>query len=235
MDSPGVSPPIDPEVLVERHLGLVEAIARKTHRSLPKFVELDDLIGFGNIGLVEASRRFDAARGVQFKTFAYYRIRGAIFDGIRRMSWFTENPTHRVRFEAASHEILEESAMSRRDSDVPVRFEESIDQQSEVIASIATAYLLSLNTENPIDVVDATQDPHADAEVNQSADRVRALVARLPEKERQVVEGYYFESMTLEEVGARIGLSKSWVSRVHQSALARLVQLCRDSGLETSR
>ena len=76
------------EALVEQYRSFVTALAKKILRSLPSFVELEDLEGYGQIGLIEASRRFDPTRGVQFKTFAYYRIRGAIYDGIRKMAWF---------------------------------------------------------------------------------------------------------------------------------------------------
>jgi RNA polymerase sigma factor FliA len=75
--------------LVEKHLSLVQAIARKVKKTLNASIELDDLVGYGAKGLVEAAERFDARHGVAFTTFAYYRIRGAMYDGLRVMGWYS--------------------------------------------------------------------------------------------------------------------------------------------------
>ena len=76
-----------PDDLVFSHQGLVRAIARGIHRSFPSYIDLDDLIGYGQLGLTQAARDFDPERGIQFSTFAYYRIRGAILDGANQMNW----------------------------------------------------------------------------------------------------------------------------------------------------
>ncbi|MEZ4652046.1 MAG: sigma-70 family RNA polymerase sigma factor [Candidatus Eisenbacteria bacterium] len=103
-----------PEALVEQYRSFVTALAKKILKSLPSFVELEDLEAYGTIGLIESSRRFDPSRGVQFKTFAYYRIRGAIYDGIRKMAWFEKEPNADVVYEAASNEVLSDSPSAQR-------------------------------------------------------------------------------------------------------------------------
>ena len=97
--------------------GLVKAIAVRVHNSAPKSVELDDLIGYGEVGLAEAARDFDPDRGVQFSTFAHYRIRGAIYDGLAKMTWPSRAALNRFIFHRRTAELLEHSAASPGDAD----------------------------------------------------------------------------------------------------------------------
>ncbi len=83
----------DKNQLIEQHLSLVQAIARKVKKSLTTSIGVDDLVGYGSKGLVEAAERFDARQGVAFSTFAYYRIRGAMYDGMRVMGWYSRSTT----------------------------------------------------------------------------------------------------------------------------------------------
>src|SRR5437867_7017327 len=85
--------PLEPEiqVLIEGCQGLVRSLAWKIHRKLPPHVELDDLIAFGQLGLVQAARDYDPSKGSKFITYAYYRIRGSIFDGLSKMAWFNRH------------------------------------------------------------------------------------------------------------------------------------------------
>lgn len=220
-----------PEALVEQYLSFVTALAKTILRGLPSHVDLEDLEAYGRIGLIEASRRFDASRGVQFKTFAYYRIRGAIYDGIRKMAWFDKEPDADVNFAAASNEILSDSADSDRPDAGSSSLESDIDQTRQTIMRLAGARLLSLNAEGMGDVADPTQDPAAEAEMAEVIRRVQECVSSLDEKERSVIEDYYFHHKTLEEAGAKLGLSKSWTCRVHARALKSLAAVCQQRGL----
>jgi RNA polymerase sigma factor for flagellar operon FliA len=94
----------DVNQLVEKHLSLVQAIARKVKKTLNASIEVDDLIGYGSKGLVEAAERFDARHGVAFTTFAYYRIRGAMYDGLRAMGWYSRADYARYRAEERANE-----------------------------------------------------------------------------------------------------------------------------------
>lgn len=222
------------EILVEQNLSLVEALARKILKKLPSFVELEDLVGFGQLGLVEASRRFDPTRGVLFKTFAYYRIRGAIFDGIRKMSWFKGAGGKEVTFAASSNEVLRESAEEDMGSGRRIlSVEEQIERTRDLIENIAAAKILSLDAdESPVEIARDEAGPDEIAEVADLSSVMRDCVSKLDEKERIVIEGYYFNHLTLEEAGAKIGLSKSWTCRLHARALKKLLALCRECGIE---
>src|SRR5688572_10390908 len=93
--------------LVEQHLSLVQAIARKLKKTLGRSMEYDDLVAYGSKGLVEAAERYDARPGVAFSTFAYYRIRGAMFDGLRTMGWYSRADYARYRAEERANEYLQ--------------------------------------------------------------------------------------------------------------------------------
>lgn len=221
------------EALVEQYRSFVTALAKKILRSLPAFVELEDLEGYGQIGLIEASRRFDPNRGVQFKTFAYYRIRGAIYDGIRKMAWFEKEPNSNVIFEASANEVLSDSAGAQRSARGPNTLDDDIEQTRSTILRLAGARLLSIDHESIGELADPNQDPEAVVALHRAAEMVRDSVSQLDDKERSVIEDYYFHHKTLEEAGAKLGLSKSWTCRVHARALKNLAALCQRRGLDS--
>src|SRR5262245_52320469 len=96
--------------LVEQHLPLVQSIARKVKRTLSAAIDIEDLVGYGSKGLVEAAERYDPRQGVAFSTFAYYRIRGAMFDGLRTMGWYSRADYARYRAEERANEYLRSQA-----------------------------------------------------------------------------------------------------------------------------
>src|SRR5882672_10304022 len=100
----------DKNGLVEQHLSLVQAIARKVKKTLGSSIEYDDLVAYGSKGLVEAADRYDSRPGVAFTTFAYYRIRGAMFDGLRTMGWYSRADYARYRAEERANEYLQSHA-----------------------------------------------------------------------------------------------------------------------------
>ncbi|HVV15666.1 MAG TPA: sigma-70 family RNA polymerase sigma factor [Polyangia bacterium] len=213
--------------LVEQHLSLVQAIARKVKKSVGASVDVDDLVGYGSKGLVEAAERFEPRHGVAFSTFAYYRIRGAMYDGMRSMGWYSRADYARYRAEERANEYLR----SRADRDGAARAEgaspggepaSALAEVHEILSGVATIHITSL--EAAVSVADESR-PAADValEGQRMATRVRRAVGALPDKERRLMELYYFSDKTLEEAGAELGLSKSWACRLH----ARAVELLR--------
>ncbi len=203
-------------VLIEAHRSYARALAADILRSMPPQVERDDLESAAELGLVDAARNFDPSRGVQFKTFAYYRIRGAVYDAIRKMMWFSRSAHGSYRFEAAANEYMGEY------SDSPRTTADAGDEANAIADTLTSCYMLSLEAGGvriSRAAVSSTEQRLIDEE--RSALLRRAL-SSLPEKHRQVLIGYYFEDLNLEEVGARLGLSKSWVCRIHAKALELL-------------
>jgi RNA polymerase sigma factor for flagellar operon FliA len=227
--------------LIEKHLPLVQAIARKVKKTLTATIDYEDLVGYGCKGLVEAAERFDPTQGVTFSTFAYYRIRGAMFDGLRTMGWYSRSDYARYRAEERANELLQaqvdrESAQrsaaarepagagSGRAADSPSETSTALESVAEILAGIATVHITSL--EAAASVADESL-PAPDAEIDNGrlGLRVRGAIQRLPARERQLMELYYFAGKNLEEAGAEMGLSKSWACRLH----ARAIHLLRDA------
>jgi RNA polymerase sigma factor for flagellar operon FliA len=222
--------------LVEKHLSLVQAIARKVKKTLNASIELDDLVGYGSKGLVEAAERFDARHGVAFTTFAYYRIRGAIYDGLRAMGWYSRADYARYRAEERANEYLRnradrEGAGQAQGAGSTTAGEAATHAEvHEILSSVATVHITSLEAAS---TVPDESLPAADVAVDNHrlSHRVRQAVAALPDKERRLMELYYFADKNLEEAGAELGLSKSWACRLH----ARAVDLLRDAMDEGER
>ena len=215
--------------LVEQHLALVQAIARKLKKTLGTRVEYDDLVAYGSKGLVEAAERFDARHGVAFSTFAYYRIRGAMYDGLRTMGWYSRADYARYRAEERANEYLR----SQADREGAARAEgtaapaadpaAALEGIGEILSGIATVHITSLEAAATV-ADESLPPPDAAVDTGRLSRRVRAAVAELPEKERELMQLYYFAGKTLEEAGAALGLSKSWASRLHARALEQLAR-----------
>jgi RNA polymerase sigma factor for flagellar operon FliA len=224
--------------LVEQHLSLVQAIARKVKKTLNASIEVDDLVGYGSKGLVEAAERFDARHGVAFTTFAYYRIRGAMYDGLRAMGWYSRADYARYRAEERANEYLRNRADREGAAEAqagtapgPARkggqkgdADATLAEVNEILSGIATVHITSLEAASSVPD-ESLPAPDVAVESRRMSRRVREAVAALPEKERRLMELYYFADKNLEEAGAELGLSKSWACRLH----ARAVDLLREA------
>jgi RNA polymerase sigma factor FliA len=224
----------DANQLVEKHLSLVQAIARKVKKTLNASIEVDDLIGYGSKGLVEAAERFDARHGVAFTTFAYYRIRGAMYDGLRAMGWYSRADYARYRAEERANEYMRnradrEGAAEAQAGAAGKKVEAGdadarLAEVNEILSGIATVHITSLEAASTVPD-ESLPAPDVAVENRRMSRRVREAVAALPEKERRLMELYYFADKNLEEAGAELGLSKSWACRLH----ARAVDLLREA------
>ena len=226
----------DKDDLVKKHLGLVEAIARKVKRTLGAAMEVDDLVGYGRKGLVEAAERFDGRAGVTFTTFAYYRIRGAMYDGIRTMGWYSRADYARYRAEERANQYLQ----SQADQEGAARAQNPTAAQltpdtgeilagiAQALSGIATIHITSIEAASRV-ADESLPAPDAAVDTVRLSRRVREALTTLPEKERKLMELYYFGEKNLEEAGAELGLSKSWACRIHARAVDRLRQALDDA------
>ena len=216
----------DKNQLIEQHLSLVQAIAHKVKKSLAAAIDVDDLVGYGSKGLVEAAERFDARQGVAFSTFAYYRIRGAMYDGLRTMGWYSRADYARYRAEERANEYLqsqaEREAAGRADGRADASQAETLAEIAAVLSGVGTVHITSLDAAASV-ADERLPPPDAALERRQLTDRLRQAVKQLPDKERRLMELYYLGDKNLEEAGRVLGLSKSWACRLH----ARAVDLLR--------
>ncbi|MDZ4784146.1 MAG: sigma-70 family RNA polymerase sigma factor [Planctomycetia bacterium] len=218
--------------------GLVKAIAWKIHCKLPPNVDLDDLIGYGQVGLAEAARGFDETRGGQFTTYAYYRIRGAILDGLERMKWFNKIDFHSGKYEQMADSVLEpESQAAQAQAEhAGESFDAQVNWFSDTSSMLAIAYLMSdrggRDDERNQEIEDATAVcPGAVIAKRELIERLHALIDGLPQNMATLIRASYFGGLTLTEAGKSIGVSKSRASRLHAEALEQLARSLRRAQL----
>jgi len=216
--------------LVESHLDLARRVALVIHARCREHIELDELIALGNAGLVEAAARFDPTLGASFKTFAHYRVQGAILDGIRRLANLPRRVWQQLQALRAASEYLENRAMreagaARTGAGLAAarRTAEELDAVREAMGAVRTVYVTSLAalTENAEPSADL-EEPGAGIDRGRQARRVARAMATLPERERALVVKHYWEGKNLVEAGAELGVSKSWASRLHAQAIDKL-------------
>jgi RNA polymerase sigma factor for flagellar operon FliA len=217
---------VDKVALIEQYKPFVRSIAGKIKKTLAKEIEFDDLMEFGMIGLLEAADRFDPKFGANFMTFSYYRIRGAIYDGLRQMGWVNRNEYAKLRFEERATAYLQNMA-DRQSGTVSDGKEKSsadeLNELAEQVQNLVTIYVTSLEGMEGLQVEDKESIPVdtrlADVEMKK---HVRDALAQMPEQEQKLLNMYYFKEMSLQEVGDQLGLSKSWTSRLHAKAIEKL-------------
>jgi RNA polymerase sigma factor FliA len=208
----------NPNRLIEAYRSYSHAISAEILKKLPSSVDRDDVIGAAELGLVEAAQKFDPSRGVLFKTFAYYRIRGAIYDALRKMGWLKGEP--RLRFEARANEYMKDYTEAGNGEQATPS--EAAGELQQLTSAVLTSYMLSLDASND-EIADATATSAEDAMIQRETQRHLAeALSQLPENNRRLIEEYYFRDATLEEIGCRLGLSKSWVCRLHAKSLEML-------------
>jgi RNA polymerase sigma factor for flagellar operon FliA len=235
--SPVASPQDTPEILerFNSHLDLVDLIARQLAREIGRSAELDDLRSMGQKGLLEAARRFDEGRGVSFRRFANYRVRGAMLDGVRKSAPLPRRAHARVRALEAALLLSEARAEDAAPGALPVSPDAVASEQklAEHLADMATAMAMgllaspALGDEGEPSALDTALSPEeavAQAELRQLV--VDAL-DDLPEDERTLVRRHYLEGERFDQVATTLGLSKSWASRLHTRAVARLTKRLR--------
>jgi RNA polymerase sigma factor FliA len=214
--------------LIDEGQGLVRSLALKVYRSIPVSADLDDLIAYGEVGLAEAARDFNPEKGVQFCTFAYYRVRGAIYDGLAKMTWTSRARYRRLRYERMADEALEaEREAGDRD---PSSLEESGNWFARVTEKLAVVYLASggdESMEQASAIEDQCDSPPQALLHREASERLREMVASLDPVERRVIQAVYFEGYTLQEAASQVGISKSWASRLHAKILEQLAQKLR--------
>lgn len=213
------------EQLIQNSQGLVRSVAIKIHSKVPNHILLDDLIGYGQIGLAQAAQSFSADRGVSFSTFAYYRIRGEIYDGLSKMNWSSRSEAARIRREQKEAEVLEQQAEESESSGSKESLSAQADWLTTTTRRLAAVYLTTqsgTNEELGLEVADEHQTADSQAADLEIFSAVRDLVGKLPDPEGTLMKLAYYEGLSLTEIGQRFGKSKSWASRLHSRTLDHL-------------
>lgn len=202
----------------EAHNELVERVVRRLQRELDLSCDLGDLRAWGHQGLLEAKGRFDPERGVRFTTFAYYRVRGAVLDGVRKQGWLKRRAYAKLKAYEAGDSLAAQLADSEAQSPSRTPLARAA-QLDDTLAKISAAYMLSAVGQGEESAPDTPEELVTSAETRNVVQQGLSL---LPDRERQLLRAVYFEGVTIEEAGGRLGLSKSWASRMHAKALERM-------------
>jgi RNA polymerase sigma factor for flagellar operon FliA len=219
--------------LISQYMPYAASIASRVCQSLSSAVDYEEVLCNARLGLLEAAKRFDDHQEVDFKTFAYYRIKGAIYDGLRRSGWLPRTLYAKIKFEEAANEYLQNRALGSAAENAIARTTvyDKIEENSvaETVNSLASIYIISLDASEDVDVEDQdSASVEQRTEFMQVRRHMRDAIGTLPDKEKQLIMMYYFQNRTLEEVGVKLGLSKSWTSRLHARALSLLFKRIRN-------
>lgn len=221
--------PNDADNLITQHSSLVKRIAYHIMSRLPPSVQVDDLIQAGMIGLLEASRNYDAGQGASFETYAGIRIRGAMLDEIRKGDWAPRSVHRKARQVAeAVRQIENLTGRDARDVEVAEALGMNLKEYHKTLQDASGCRLLSFEDMGidedsvPSKNAGATSGPFEGVQREDFKRNLAEEISGLPERERLVLTLYYDEELNLREIGAVIGVSESRVSQIHSQALIRL-------------
>lgn len=228
-----------PEVLELFHgsLSAVRPHAVRVRSTVGPAAEMDDLIAYGQAGLLDAARRFDPQRGVPFRAFASFRIRGAILDGVRQMANLPRRVHERLRLMDASTRfsegLLEDSHAPAPPGQTPADIERRL---CDHLAAMATAMATGLVAEAAVDddgeatAASSFPSPEEASHQRQLLNLVQKGIEELPTQEATLIRRHYLEGERFDTVAVELGLSKSWASRLHSRAIERLTKRMKNFG-----
>ncbi len=208
--------------LIVHYSPLVKFVAGRVRSGLPPAVEHADLVSDGVIGLMDALEKFDPDRGLQFQTYAVSRIRGAMVDGLRATDWVPRSVREKIRdIDAAQSELERTLGRTAKDAEVAARLDISVRDLRKVYSQTAHTSVVSFET-----VLDDEEAPRATTDLPGADDNIPpgflGAVRELPERDQVVVALYYWERLTLAEIGQVLGVSESRVSQLHSRATLAL-------------
>jgi RNA polymerase sigma factor for flagellar operon FliA len=222
----------DREQLLLENLPTVRYLARRIHERLPQHVELDDLISAGVVGLIDAYSKFDHGKKVQFKSYAQFRIRGAILDSLRTLDWSPRELRRKGRaVEEAIRSTTQRLGRAPSDIEIAETMELKLQEYQQLLGDLKGLEIGSLHMERTEDSGDEElayipgapeDDPLFRCLKGEMKQRLADAIDELPEKERLVLTLYYYEELTMKEIGLTLGVVESRVSQIHSSAVLRL-------------
>jgi RNA polymerase sigma factor for flagellar operon FliA len=220
------------DLLLMEHLPTVRYLARRIHERLPQHVELDDLVSAGVVGLIDALSKFDHTKKVQFKSYAQFRIRGAILDSLRTLDWSPRELRRKGRaVEEAIRSVTQRVGRAPSEQEIAKEMELSLSEYQLLLGDLKGLEIGSLHMERSEDSGDEElayipgspeDDPLFRCLKGEMKQRLADAIDELPEKERMVLTLYYYEELTMKEIGLTLGVVESRVSQIHSSSVLRL-------------
>lgn len=223
------------DFLIEKYAPLVKYVAGKVAMGKPGNIEYDDLVGFGVFGLMDAIEKFDPQKNVKFKTYAVTRIRGSIYDELRSIDWVPRSVRTKAK-EVEQAIVKIEGATGKIATDQEIADELSLDIREfySTLTKISSTSVMSLSDpwftgddNDKISILDTIESPSKmNPDITVERDSVKQLIVNaineLPDKEKKVLVLYYYEDLTLKEIGEVLAVTESRVSQLHTKAIIRL-------------
>jgi len=232
----------DRDQIVLDNLSLVKAIAIRVHESLPVHVELDDLVHAGVMGLFDAVEKFDAAKNVEFRSYAKHRIKGAILDSLRQLDWASRDMRKRQKhIDSVTRDLATKLGRTPSEAEVAQEMGVGIERWQRMVSELRTTGLVS-GTAHGDDERDRIQEFADTAEMQ--PDRVCAgrqlhttlarAMQHLPVRYQKVVFLYYTKELTMKEIGDIMGVNESRVSQIHKVALKKMATALQCQGIRSA-
>ena len=216
--------------LILENLAVVERVVGKVASRLPSSIDRDDLHSVGMLGLITAAERFDHSRSVRFKTYAEVRVRGAMIDYLRSKSWAPRSLFRRIRqIDEARRAVEHQSLRSATASEVAGQLgmtRDAYDALMHEIQRVDVSQVDSVEDEHPVSVANRATGPEADPSVHlerkEALEIISESIQELPERLRLTLWLYYYEQLTMKEVGSLLGVNEARASQLHSKAIAAL-------------
>ena len=219
--------------LIQSHLPMVGLLVERMMSQVPSFLTRDDVTSAAMMGLIDAANRFDPARGVLFKTFAEHRIRGAIFDEVRKMDWFSRSLRDKQsRVSQAINQLEHRLGRAPEEDEIAEEMEISLEEYRETLSQIGHLGCVSLHetldeSEDGRDFLESLEDtegknPEEHLVEHELTRELAAHLEKLTEKERLVIALYYYEELSQKEIAEVLEVSEGRVSQLHSQALLKL-------------
>ncbi|SEH15074.1 RNA polymerase sigma factor WhiG [Thermoleophilum album] len=232
------------ERLVLAYSPLVKYVAGRMASGLPAHVEEADLISYGLLGLISAIERYEPEREIKFETFAITRIKGSIIDELRSLDWVPRSVRARAReIERVNAKLENELQRPPTDQEMADALGMTVEEFQESLLQISNSSIVALDelwtvsdaSGDQVSLLDTLQDPSAvdpaqEMDTTEMKDRLAEAIARLPEREKLVIALYYYENLTLREIGEVLGVTESRVSQLHTKAVLRLKSRLQGEG-----
>jgi len=226
------------ERILLEHLPIVRFLARRIHERLPQHVDIEDLVSAGVVGLMDAFSKFDSTKNVQFRSYAQFRIRGAILDSLRTLDWSPRELRRKGRaVEEAIRALTARLGHAPNEAEVAEEMALGLDDYQQLLGDLKGLEIGTLHMERNEDSGEEElayvpgrpeEDPLFCCLRGELEERLADAIAHLPDRERLVMSLYYYEEMTMREIGLALGVVESRVSQVHASAVAHLRSALRD-------
>ena len=223
------------DYFVVKYSPLIKYVAGKISIGMPQSIEFDDLVSYGVFGLIDAISKFDPNRGIKFKTYAMTRIRGAIFDELRSIDWIPRSIRQKAKqIEQVITDLENKLGRTVEDDEIAQELGISMDEFQGLLNKLSGTSLLSLNDIwylgddsdelSILETMEAPENMNPDIliEKEEIRDYIIDAIKKLPDKEKKVIVLYYYEDLTLKEIGDVLEVTESRVSQLHTKAIMRL-------------